>query len=134
MSEKEGKIRFAYFTDRYEETCDFYTNKLALKLEHAWDRNENDKGSLFKAGRGLIEVLLLPQGEAHKNEGLDYRAPQGAFMVIQVWDIDALFEDFKSKGVQFKQDIVDQPWGHRSFSVLEPNGLALHFIQDPFDS
>ena len=134
MSEKEGKFRFAYFTNMYEETCEFYTSKLGFKLEHSWDRNANDKGSLFKAGLGLIEVLLLTAGEKSKNEGLDYRSPQGAFMVIQVWDIDALFDKLKSKGVQFKQEIVDQSWGHRSFTVLEPNGLVLHFIQDPFDS
>lgn len=134
MSEKEGKFRFAYFTDKYDETCDFYASALELKLEHSWDRNENDKGSLFKAGQGLIEVLLLPGGEEHKNEGLDYRVPQGAFMVIQVWNIDELFETFKAKGVLFKQEIVDQPWGHRSFSVVDPNGLVLHFIQDPFGS
>ena len=61
----------------------------------------------------------------HKHAGLDYRSPQGTFAVIQVWEIDELFLRLKSIGVPFEQEITDQPWGHRSFSVIEPNGLVL---------
>ena len=125
-----GKFRFAYFTAVYEETCDFYSTLLGLQVELTWDRNENDKGKVFRIGKALIEVLLLPNKDAQQNEGLDYRAPQGAFMVIHVEGIDSLFEQFKIKGVPFKQEIVNQAWGHRSFSVIEPNGLVLMFVQD----
>lgn len=134
MKENEGKFRFAYFTDKYDETCNFYKSKLGLNLEHSWDRNEYDKGSLFKAGFGLIEVLFRPSDGEYRNEGLDYRVPQGAFMVIQVWNIDELFKKYKAMGVSFKQEIVDQAWGHKSFSVLEPNGIVLLFIQDLFNA
>ena len=128
-----GKFRFAYFTDKYDETCNFYEHTLEFDLEHSWDRNEDDKGSLFKAGLGLIEILKHPNEEEHKVQGLDYRPPQGAFMVIQVQNIDDRFNNYKAKGVEFKQEIVDQDWGHRSFSVRDPNGLVLLFIHDPFD-
>ncbi|NNK72278.1 MAG: hypothetical protein HKO94_03705, partial [Flavobacteriaceae bacterium] len=109
-------------------------DKLGLHLEHSWDRNKNDKGALFRAGFGLIEVLQLPYEDRYKIQGLDYRKPQGAFMVIQVWNIDDLFKKYKAAGVSFKQEIVDQEWGHRTFSIIEPNGVTLLFIQDPFDS
>lgn len=127
---KEGEFRFTYFTDKYIETLEFYEHKLGFILEHSWDRNDHDKGSLFIAGAGLIEVLLLPDKKELRYAGLDYRNPQGAFMCIQVWDVDDLFEKYKSAGVPFKQEITDQSWGHRSFSVLEPNGLILFFFQE----
>ena len=60
---------------------------------HSWDRNAHDKGALFKTGVGLIEVLLLPP-EEERNTGLDYRSPQGAFMCIQVWNVDELFKKY----------------------------------------
>ena len=132
MAEKEGKFRFAYFTDRYQETCSFYKDTLELKLEHSWNRSEHDKGSLFKAGLGLIEVLQQPGEEDHRIKGLDYRPPQGAFMVIQVWEIDELFQKFKNKGVSFKEELKDQTWGHRSFAITDPNDVVLFFIQDQF--
>lgn len=132
MTEKIGKFRFTYFSDKYEETSDFYKNKLAFNLEHSWDRNENDKGALFKAGDGLIEILHRPNDEENKNQGMDYRLPQGAYMCLQVWDIDELFKKYKVEGIPFKQELVDQMWGHRSFSVIEPNNLVLFFFQEQF--
>ena len=126
----EGAFRFTYFTDKYDETWQFYEDKLGFSLEHSWDRNDHDKGALFKAGAGLIEILLRPNEEEHRYPGVDYRSPQGAFMCIQVWDVDARFEQYKSKGVPFKQEIADQPWGHRGFYVVEPNGLVLFFFQE----
>ena len=134
MEENEGKFRFTYFTDKYDETCNFYKRKLGFNLEHSWDRNEHDKGALFKAGVGLIEILLLPNDEENRYEGLDYRVPQGAFMCIQIWNIDELFKKYSAMGVSFKQEIMDQAWGHRSFSVLEPNGVILFFFQEQFDT
>ncbi len=132
MKDKDGAFRFTYFTEKYNETCNFYRNKLGLNLEHSWDRSEHDKGTLFKAGMGLIEILLKPNTEEHRYEGLDYRNPQGVFMCIQVWNIDDLYTKYKSIDVPFEQDITDRSWGHRSFSVLEPNGLVLFFFQEQF--
>ncbi len=129
---KEGAFRFTYFTDKYQETIQFYEATLSFELEHSWNRNESDKGALFKAGRGLIEILQSPVDSSLENEGLDYRSPQGAFMCVQVWEIDQLFEKFQSRGVSFKQEITNQKWGHRSFSILDPNGVVLFFFEEQF--
>ncbi len=126
----QAKFRFAYFTAHYIETCAFYTNLLEFDLAFSWDRDHNDKGTVFQAGLGLIEVLKLPDDTLQRNEGLDYRAPQGAFMVVHVPQIDERYKKYKEKKLVFKQEIVNQPWGHRSFSVVEPNGLVLLFIQE----
>ncbi|WKK67147.1 VOC family protein [Lutimonas zeaxanthinifaciens] len=132
MNQMQGQFRFAYFTDKYQETYEFYLKWLGLDLAHDWDRNEHDKGAVFKAGGGLIEIMLRPEGDEYRYQGLDYRISQGAFMVIQVSDVDELFNKYQSKGIPFKQEIVSQPWGHRSFSVLEPNGLILFFFEEQF--
>lgn len=132
MKDKQGAFRFTYFTDKYLETCNFYKDKLGFNLEHSWDRNEHDKGALFKAGKGLIEVMHLPEDETYKYGALDYRVPQGVFMCIQVFNVDELFETYKSSRIPFKQVITNQSWGHRSFSVIEPNGLILFFFQEQF--
>lgn len=127
-----GAFRFSYFTDIYDETYKFYDETLGFELMHSWDRSAHDKGALFKIGAGLIEILLRPIDDEHRHSGLDYRPPQGAFMVIQVWEIDDLFAKWDSIGVPFEQGLVDRPWGHRTFSVREPNGLVLLFIQEQF--
>ncbi len=131
-TKNNGQFRFTYFTDKYLETFDFYQSKLTFQLAHSWDRSEDDKGALFKAGPGLIEILHRPNDPGKHIAGLDYRTPQGVFLGIQVGNIDDLFKNYKSAGVPFKQDLTDQPWGHRSFSLLEPNGLVLFFFQEMF--
>ena len=132
MKDNAGTFRFTYFTDIYDETYNFYMNKLVFSLEHSWDRNEDDKGALFRIGEGLIEILQRPKDPENKYSGLDYRTPQGVFTGIQVWNIDELFNEFKAKNVTFKQEIINQPWGHRSFYVQEPNGLVLGFHEEKF--
>ncbi len=132
MNKKEGAFRFTYFTEKYKETFSFYEQKLGFTLEHSWDRNENDKGALFKVGKGLVEILHRPNDDYPKYGGADYRIPQGVFMAIQVWNIDELFKQYSADDIPFKQEITDQTWGHRSFSVIEPNGLVLFFFQEQF--
>ncbi|MFV1884631.1 MAG: VOC family protein [Balneola sp.] len=132
MNKLNGAFRFTYFTKKYAETRTFFESNLGFSLEHSWDRNEDDKGALYKVGNGLIEILQTPNSEEHKVAGLDYRHPQGAFMCIQVWEIDQLFEKYKINGIPFKQELTNQSWGHRSFSVIEPNGLVLFFFEEQF--
>lgn len=132
MKFKKGAFRFTYFTNKYSETCAFYEQDLGFSLEHSWDRNEDDKGSLFRAGEGLIEVLLTPNNPEHKVEGLDYRSPQGIFMCIQVWEIDDIYNQLKSSGISFEQELTNQSWGHKSFSILDPNGIVLFFFEEQF--
>jgi len=131
---KNGEFRFTYFTRKYDETCKFYTELLGFDLKHSWDRSAYDKGSLFNVGAGLIEVLLYPNDENHRYAGLDYRAPQGAFMCVEVLDIDARFTQLKAIGIPFEQEITNQTWGHRSFSIIEPNGLIIFFFQEQVKS
>lgn len=121
-----NEFRFAYFTNKYKETCDFYAETLGFKLLFSWDRDGGDKGAVFKAGGGKVEILQLPGNEEElQNAGIDYRAPQGAFMVIQVNNVDALYTNYKAKGLNFKQHLTNQSWGHRSFSITDPNGVVL---------
>jgi hypothetical protein len=92
----------------------------------SWDRDASDKGAVFQAGNGRLEILQLPKTKDERtNAGLDYDLPKGAFMVIQVTHVDALYENYKNKGLKFKQHITNQSWGHRSFSIIDPNGVVL---------
>ncbi len=124
-----GQFRFSYFTPAYEATVTFYRDGLELPVIESWDRNPDDRGSLFGAASGVIEVLALPK--CGKPSHLwDDRPPQGAFMVIEVGDVEEKYLLAVKKGLPIKQEIRDQNWGHRSFCVSEPNGLTLYFFTE----
>jgi catechol 2,3-dioxygenase-like lactoylglutathione lyase family enzyme len=60
----EGQFRFAFFTPAYEATVAFYRDGLELQVAETWDRNPEDRGTIFRAASGLIEVMALPSGGA----------------------------------------------------------------------
>lgn len=121
-----GQFRFAYFTACYDETIDFYLRVLALPLIEAWDRSQDDRGTLIGAAGGIIEVLARPAGGSE--HFFDRRPPQGAFMVIEVEQIEELYERVREYDVPIQDDLVNRSWGHRSFCVREPNGLTIYFF------
>lgn len=124
-----GQFRFAYFTPKYEETVAFYRHGLELPSIEVWNRGPDDRGTLFGAASGVIEVLALPD-KAQSDHLWDDRPPQGAFMVIEVDQVELLYQRAVEKGLPIQDALKDQSWGHRSFCVREPNGLTLNFFSE----
>ncbi len=123
------QFRFGYFTAAYEATIAFYRDDLGLNVVEAWDRDPNDRGTLFQAASGIIEVLARPSAGA-STPLWDDRPPQGAFMVIQVPDVDATYRAITRRGLSVQESLSTKPWGHRSFCLREPNGLTLYIFSD----
>lgn len=114
-----GEFRFAYQAEDYEATLAFY-EALGLQDLGRWDRGADDKGALFGAASGMIEILKLPADER-------FVAPQGA-VLIEVDDVDAWHERARGAGIAVDQKPTDRPWGHRDLTVSDPNGLRLIFF------
>src|SRR4051812_24698558 len=110
----DGQFRFGYFTPRYEETVAFYRDGLEFPILESWDRQPSDRGTLFRASSGVIEVLALTGQPAHR---WDDRPPQGAFMVIEVDHVESRYHRALEKGLPIQEGLKDQEWGHRSFRV-----------------
>src|SRR5437899_4146136 len=104
-----GQFRFGYFTPKYEETVAFYRQGLGLPSIEAWDRAPDDRGTLFGAASGVIEVLALP-GNAQSDHLWDDRPPQGAFMVIEVDQVESLYQSVVEKGLPIQRELEDQRW------------------------
>jgi catechol 2,3-dioxygenase-like lactoylglutathione lyase family enzyme len=123
-----GQFRFCYFTPKYEETVAFYRDGLELTLIESWDRHRDDRGSLFKAADGIVEVIIKPVGPS--DHLWDDRPPQGACMVIEVDDVAEQYRRAVANKLPIVQPLTDQSWGHRSFCVREPNGLTLYLFSE----
>jgi catechol 2,3-dioxygenase-like lactoylglutathione lyase family enzyme len=113
----------------YAATVDFYREGLELPVLESWDRDPDDRGTLFAVASGIIEVLALPK-TGGPSFLWDERPPQGTFMVIEVDDLEARYERAVEKRLPIKQELKDQEWGHRSFCVTDPDGLTLYFFRE----
>lgn len=124
-----GQFRFSYFTPDYDSTVAFYRDCLEFPVIESWDRNPDDRGTLFRAASGIIEVLARPR-PGRSSHFWDDRPPQGAFMVIEVGDVEERYRRAAQKSLPIQENVTIQAWGHRSFCVREPNGLTLYFFSE----
>ena len=120
-----GQFRFVFFTPIYDETVAFLRDLLELPIVTSWDRAGDHRGTVFEAaGSGQIEVL--------EQLGLERRpsdtASGGPFAAVEVADVDALHRRVTANGVATHYPLEDKPWGHRGFSVLDPNGVEIAFF------
>ena len=125
----KGQFRFSYFTRDYETTISFYRDDLELPIIESWDRSTNDQGTLFAAASGFIEVVLRPDNP-ESFHGWDDRPPQGAFMAIEVRDVERAYLRAKERHLSIREELTTQPWGHRSFCLREPNGLIIYLFSE----
>jgi predicted enzyme related to lactoylglutathione lyase len=104
----------------YEETLAFYGELLQLPIAESWD-DPDGRGTLFGAASGFIEVF-------EANEHHPAHAVEGVRLAIEVADAQTIHDRVAARGVAITEAIDDRPWKHRSFTIDDPNGLALTFF------
>ncbi len=113
----KGEFRFVFFARDYEASTAFYRDGLQLPVIGGWDRSADDRGMLFQAASGIIEVIFAGEGE--------YVSPQGAWLYFEVDDVDQWFERAQSKGLTIRDEPADTSWGHRKFALIDPDGIIV---------
>lgn len=81
---------------------------------------QHDLGVMYRDG---ITVLLIQRTESHKGIGS---------FEVYIANADALYEELRSKGARMQGEPVSQPWGLRTFAVLDSEGNRITFAQ-PFE-
>jgi catechol 2,3-dioxygenase-like lactoylglutathione lyase family enzyme len=110
-----GEFRFIFRAKDYEASVAFYRDGLELPVIGSWDRGLAERGTLFQAASGIIEVLALAPGE-------EYTPPQGVELAYEVDDVDRWHRRVQKKGLSIRGELADKPWGHRTFSLTDPDG------------
>jgi catechol 2,3-dioxygenase-like lactoylglutathione lyase family enzyme len=113
-----GEFRFIFRAKDYGASVAFYRDGLELPIVDSWDRGPAEKGTLFQAGSGIIEVLALAPGA-------EYVPLQAGELAYQVEDVDEWYRRIREKGLPIRGELADKPWGHRTFSLTDPDGLKV---------
>lgn len=94
---------------------DFYVDTLGFRLGF-------NAGSYGGVRRDAIEIHFARTDAANGSEQAGCR--------IEVTDIRRLYSEFRDKGVIGDGgDIAAQPWGTTEFTVRDPDGNALTFVE-----
>ena len=92
----------------------FYVDKLGFSVR--FEAKEHDKQGLIGVDRGGISLTLDCPMTGHGRE---------ACVGLQVESADAYYEEWRSRGVEMKRPPMNEPWGARTFSVIDPFGNTL---------
>ncbi len=74
--------------------------------------------------RGKMMVML---GECADDRSAFETRNHSYFAYVDVKDIDALYAEYKAKGVDIHYEIGDKPWGQREFGILTVDGHRMMF-------
>ena len=113
-----GQFRFVFYPKDFEASVAFYRQGLELPVDHEWDYGGGDRGIVFFAASGMVELL----GLAH---GREYVRPQGVDMLIQVDDADRWLKYARERGLPVFQEPTTYPWGHRVIRLQDPDGIVV---------
>ncbi|WP_299060509.1 VOC family protein [uncultured Polaribacter sp.] len=119
------RLNAGILTTKLSETKSFYNENLGFKIKF-----ENEFYLLLKTPNEKDTLsFLLPN---HPTQQPFFHKPfrgEGVYLTIEIENVDKLYEEIKSKGVEIKVDIRDEPWGERHFSIEDPNGIGIDIVK-----
>ena len=116
-----------FFVDDVKASASWYRDKLGFTYERIW----GEPPSFVMVRRAGMTIMLkhVGRGLSRPNHTVD---PERMSWDAYIWieDADALYAEFKQKGVRIAREICDQEYGCRDFDVEDLNGYRLCFGQD----
>ncbi len=109
------------FVKDLDRARDFYQN--VLGIEYLAGEHDNDahfrlgSDSLLLINHDTADDLLSPGDVAHGPA-----AGARSVIVTPVEDVDAAYEELRTKGVEFIRPPEDRPWGLRCAHFKDPDG------------
>ena len=119
------KLNAGIITEKLAESKAFYINNLDFGVTF-----ENEFYLLLHTPNKSAELsFLLPN---HPSQQFLFHKPfkgQGMYLTIEVDNVDNIYHNLKSKGIDIKIELRDEPWGDRHFAIEDPNGVGIDIVQ-----
>lgn len=113
------------FVADIQASCDFYTAKLGFTVAFVYG-DPPFYGQVTRAHARLnLRLVSEPvfAGDIRQREGL----LSATLTVATMDEIKQLFLSYQAAGVRFHQTLKKEPWGARTFIVLDPDGNLILF-------
>lgn len=110
--------------DDFELVTAFYRNVLGLQVEKSWTAPAGS-GMIFEISPGTtVEFAGPPYAERR-----DRTPAIGVELMIEVDDAPAWRDRLRVAGVPIERDLIENPWGDRSFGVDDPSGRRVWIFE-----
>jgi len=118
------KLNAGIITEKLQESKDFYTKVLDFGVTF-----ENEFYILMHTPDKSAEISFLKPN--HPSQKPIFQKPfkgEGAYLTIEVENVDEFYEKLKSKNVEIEIELRDELWGDRHFAIVDPNGIGIDII------
>jgi lactoylglutathione lyase len=115
----EGYVMVLFVRDLHRAR-EFYENVMGLEVQHS-----DDAGAAFRIDPDTLLILdHAGAGDLLSPGDVDHESARGARSVIAtgVADVDAAYEELRSRGVEFIRAPEDRDWGLRCAHFKDPDG------------
>jgi uncharacterized glyoxalase superfamily protein PhnB len=112
MNSKITGSRYVLAVNNLATSADFYKNKLGFQT--LWE-----EGGWHFLIRDDIKIML---GECPNDKPASEINSHSYFAYLEVDNIDMLYKEYQSKGVEVLSSIENKPWGQREFSIRTIDG------------
>lgn len=118
------RLNVAINTEDFAEVEAFYREVLGMPVESRWNEAEGP-GIIFRAGNGqTLEFFGPPWGARQQKQ-----PAAGVELAFEVNDVQRWHDRLVSAGVPIARELVDNPWGDRSFGIDDPAGTRIWILQ-----
>lgn len=113
------------WVNNIERSVAYYREKLGFDLRMAMNGPD---GAMVHASvsNGTVSLMLGYKDGVPADPA---RSGGGAELYINTDDVDALYRQALNAGTAITNEIADQYWGDRTFTVTDPDGYVLTFAQ-----
>ena len=120
MNSKITGSRYVLAVNNLVTSADFYKNKLGFQT--LWE-----EGGWHFLIRDNIKIML---GECPDEKPASEINNHSYFAYLEVDNIDMLYKEYQSKGVEILSTIENKPWGQREFSIRTIDGHRITFGEE----
>jgi uncharacterized glyoxalase superfamily protein PhnB len=120
-----NSIEAQLFVDNIEKSCAFYTEKLDFDVVLTY----GDPPFYAQVARDRAKLNLRVVGEpVFAGDVREREQLLSATLTVATSDeIEALFSTYDAAGVRFSQTLRTEPWGAKTFAVVDPDGNVILF-------
>lgn len=117
------KVRFELFVTDTEKSVAFYRDVLGFTELQSFGNYYPVKNGDVTIGIGSASGLKT--NHYFQPEITSQRKGIGVEIVLEVDDVEALFEQVKKSGYPIAEELQQQEWGLRDFRLVDPDGYYL---------
>lgn len=118
------KLNVGIVTDKLSESVTYYTEQLNFGITF-----QNEWYALLHTPDKSAEIaFLIPNLPTQHALFQPVFNGKGIFLTIEVKNVDKVYEEMKTKGIEIVQELKSEEWGDRHFSIVDPNGIGIDIV------